>query len=426
MTADEGAPPSQSLAPYRAGFYFGAFNGMTWMIGLGTPLVLFAQHLGATAFQVGLASSAVFILLPLQVLSTAMLPRLGYRRQMVGAWLARALFLLIPIGLAIAAPDQPYSWMVNLLVASVFGFCFFRAVGVAAHIPWFSGFLPSELRGRFWATEQSIVSLVGVGTLLTCAALFEYLPPYPAFRIAYGVSLAGALLASFNLLRLPDVPPPTPIPVRSIGSQARVLCTRPGVFRHYLILVLLGSIVTSSFGAFSVYYLKVEAGIASSQIMIFTAVQFSGTIVGNLAIRRLIDVVHVKRFFQITSLTIGLVDLFWLFLVAGGSSYAAGIGVAYFFFGLAVGVSNTAHYTYIPELSDVERRPVTIAVFTGVHGLLCGVAPMLWGLLLRKPGAAPGVEVTYFAFYFALGLALNLVLTFLYGGISDQRAGIRS
>ena len=45
------------LRPYFAGFWFGGFNGLTWMIGLGTPLVLLAQQLGATTFQVGLASS---------------------------------------------------------------------------------------------------------------------------------------------------------------------------------------------------------------------------------------------------------------------------------------------------------------------------------------------------------------------------------
>ena len=66
---------SAGLRPFRAGYWFGGFNGLTWMIGLGTPMVLLAERLGASAFQIGLASAFVFLLLPLQVLSTAALPR---------------------------------------------------------------------------------------------------------------------------------------------------------------------------------------------------------------------------------------------------------------------------------------------------------------------------------------------------------------
>jgi len=110
--------PRPSLRPYAAGFWFGGFNGMTWMIGLGTPMVLLAEKLHASTLQVGLATSFVFLLLPLQILATTSLPRLGYQRQMVSAWILRALFLGVPLALAVAAPATPAPWMSSLLVAS--------------------------------------------------------------------------------------------------------------------------------------------------------------------------------------------------------------------------------------------------------------------------------------------------------------------
>ena len=126
------------------------------MMTFGTPTVLLIEHLGGSTLQVGLTASFVSVLYPLQVLATASLSRLGFQRQMVIAWVARALFLLVPLGFAIAGPEEPESWMPGAVVLSIFFFCFFRAWGVAAHLPWFAGILPDELRGRFFATESAL------------------------------------------------------------------------------------------------------------------------------------------------------------------------------------------------------------------------------------------------------------------------------
>jgi len=413
---------ASSLRPFRAAYWFGGFNGITWMIGLGTPMVLLAEKLGATAFQVGLASAFVFLLLPVQVLSTATLARLGYRRQMVIAWLARASFLLIPLSLALSAPESPPRWMPNALVASVFGFCLLRAFGVAAHIPWLAAILPDRARGRFFATDHAIVSAVGVGTLLLCSTLFDRLRDYDAFAIVYALSILGSLLATWNLLRLPDATPPAPAPLRTLASEARRLCLRPGLFRHYLVLSLLGSVVATSLGPFTIYYLKVEAGFASSRLLTFTAAQFGGMIAATWAIRRSLDVVPIRRFFQLASSLVALVNLYWWSLVSGEEALLRFLPAAYFLSGVAVGTQNAAHFTFLPELSEEVRRPVAIAVFTAVLGLLAGLAPIAWGLLLKQSGPAPGIVVSRFALFFALGIAVNALLVALFVRLPDHRA----
>ena len=78
------------LAPYRAGLLFGFFNALTWQIGIGTPMVLFAERLGASSFQVGLAYSFVFLLTPVQVAATTLLPRFGFKRVTLGGWGVRS------------------------------------------------------------------------------------------------------------------------------------------------------------------------------------------------------------------------------------------------------------------------------------------------------------------------------------------------
>ncbi len=414
-----------SLRPFRPGFWFGGFNGLTWMVCLGTPMVLLAQHLGASAFQVGLASSFVFLLLPIQVVSTAALPRFGFKRQMVAAWLARSVFLAIPVFLVWNDFDDPAPWMPSLLVWSVFGFCLCRAFGTAAHLPWMAAILPLDLRGRYFATEQAITSVVGVGTLLGCATLFATLSSRSAFTIVYVSAFAGALLAVWNLTRLPAAPAPASPPLGQMAGKAFRLCTTPGGFRHYLALRLLSSVVPTSLAAFAAYYLKANRGLPASEIMAFTAAQFAGQIAGAGGIRSWIDRWPLSRFFQIATVLIALVNLFWLALLLGIDALEPWLGFAYLIFGMGMGMTNVTHFTYLPELATERERPITMAIFTAALGLLAGVAPMVWGFFLRGTDPAPGMVLDNFILFFGVGAALSLVLLVLYAHLPDLRPTFR-
>lgn len=422
LVLDEGRNP---LRPFRAGYWFGGFNGLTWMMSLGTPMVLLLEHLGASAFQVGLASSFVFVLYPLQVLATASLSRLGFQRQMVTAWSVRGLFLLVPFSIALRAPEAPAEWMAGAVVWSVFGFCFCRAFGVAAHVPWFAGILPDEVRGRFFATEAAVTSSVGVVTLLTCAGLFAALPPYRAFTIVYGIGMFGSLMAVWNLSRLPAGPPPAPSPVREMGGEVLRLCLGPGLFRQYLVLTCVGAVVGSSFTAFAIYYLKSEGGIASSEILGFTAAQFGGQIVGTWAMRRWIDRVLIRRFFQLAQVTIAGVFAYWLGIVSGHTEWLTFVPLAFAIAGIAMGISNAAHFTFVPEIAPAEKRPVALAIFGAAAGSFQGLSPVLWGLVLRAPNDAPGVDPTAFAAFFVTGIALCAVSLWLLAALPDVRSVMR-
>jgi hypothetical protein len=65
------AKSDPEMAPFRPGLVFAFFNALAWQIGIGTPMVLFAEQLGATPFEVGLAYSFVFVLTPVQIVSAS-------------------------------------------------------------------------------------------------------------------------------------------------------------------------------------------------------------------------------------------------------------------------------------------------------------------------------------------------------------------
>ena len=99
--------------------------------------------------------------------------------------------------------------------------------------------------------------------------------------------------------------------------------------------------------------------------------------------------------------------------------------VAYLLFGASVGLSQAAHFTYLPELSEPDQRPITIAIFSAVAGLLSGLAPMLWGLGLRSEGAAPGINLQVFAMFFAATIAMAVCGIALLNALPDTRAQAR-
>ena len=142
------AKSDPEMAPYRAGLVFGFFNALSWQIGIGTPMVLFAEQLGATPFQVGLAYSFVFLLTPVQTISTTLLPRFGFKALMLGGWRIRSLFLAVPAVLAGIAQTGEQPWMARVLIWSIFFFCLFRSIGSASGLSWFYAILPEKLRGR--------------------------------------------------------------------------------------------------------------------------------------------------------------------------------------------------------------------------------------------------------------------------------------
>ena len=155
---------------------------------------------------------------------------------------------------------------------------------------------------------------------------------------------------------------------------------------------------------------------------------------GTSSIRRRIDRLPIGRFFQLSSLLFAAVDLFWLGLVSdapafdalAGDSLLLALAACYFTFGAAVGISNSTHFTYLPELSGEEKRPIAVAVFTSVHGMVAGLAPIAWGLLLKQGDGGLGINLSAFLVYLGAGLALSLVLIALFARLPDTRAGISS
>ena len=409
-SATSDAPPS--LAPYADLLKFSFFNATTWLVGLGTPLVLLAGQLGATSFEVGLAYAFVFLLLPIQVLATSTLPRFGYKKQVIFGWTSRGFFLLIPLYLAWLAPEQPQRWMVYALIASAFFFSFFRSLGSCGVMPLLYATLPENVRGRYFSTDQAVMGISGIFTLLFCSLLFRVLPIYEAFFWQYVYAIAGVFFTVYYLSRVKDPPKPRETSIRDIFRESPAICLRASPFRQYLIYMTASALMGTAFVPLKAYYLKIEAGLGSDVILVYTAIQYAGAIIGTLWMRNRVDSTGVKPIFRISLLISLAISVYWFFLVNGYGWLLHGLPVAYFVFGLTASIWVTAHLKYLPRVCDEEQQALHVSVHSAFIGVIGGLAPIIWGFLVKLPGGLAGVQSDRFALYFiGLGLVqLGLIL----------------
>lgn len=411
------------LAPFRSGLLFGFFNAPAWQIGIGTPMVLFCEQLGATPFQVGLSYSFVFLLTPIQILATALLPRFGYKRVMLGGWGIRSIFLLVPVWLAVMAPRwgvQP--WMAPALVGSVFCFCFFRTIGAVAIMPFLYTILPPSARGRYFGSDQFLSGLAGVGTLLACAGLFAFLPIYTALLAQYGIAIFSSYMSFMALRKLPDAPNPPPTKLMQLIRDTPRYMFKPSPFRRFLWLAVCYAVLTTPIPPFLAYYLKVGPQLAAGQIMGFEVLRFCGVIVAAAFIRRRIDQSGARPFFLLTMVLYVGVGMFWWSYLEGMLSGLAVIYAAYFVLGLAAASWTIANLNYLAQVVDENNRALMVAVMGAVTACSGGLSPILWGLVLKSESAfGAAIDVNVFQLFFLFMLAGVVVLSSLMARLSEDK-----
>lgn len=416
------AKSDPELAPFRPGLVFAFFNALAWQIGIGTPMVLFAEQLGATPFEVGLAYSFVFVLTPVQIVSTALLPRYGFKALMLGGWRTRSFFLGVPAALAWFARGGEQSWMVHTLVGSVFFFCLFRSIGAASGTSWFYAILPEGVRGRYFASDQFVSAVAGVGTLLVSAALFALLPVYSALLAQYAIALLGSTISYFALKQLPDAERPVSISLRTVlRDTPRHLFAR-STFRTYVWLAVACAMLATPIPPFSAYYLKVGPQFSTGQIMLFEVLRYLGVMTAAWVIRRRIDATGARPFFLLALGIYTVVGIFWWCFLENGFGGVAGIMIAYFLVGLGAATWAIANLNYLPQIISPEERTLAVSVHGAVTACIGGVSPVVWGVFLKSDdGALRGIDPGVFQWFFVSVVVGAIFISMLLGRLPEEK-----
>jgi MFS family permease len=408
------------LYPHRHGLYFSFFHALNWQVAIGAPTTLFMQQLGADSFQLGLVVSWTFLLTPVQVIATAFLPRIGFKRLVLAGWDARAWCLLVPIGLALLAPTERVPWMIYAMTLATFCYSVVRAVGTGSMTTWIYQLVPSDIRGRYWATEQLMAGTAVVGALLCYAGLFAVLPVYRAFLVQYVVAFAAAWLASRHLHALPDVERPKIMNLEKIVTDTPRWITEPGLFRTYLWMSVPLFVLITPIAPFVTFYLRGATGLGNSSILMLTMLTYFGLMAANLVMRSRMDEIGAKPFFRLSYIVHAAIAAGWvLFLVTDGR-WLILLPVLFFLQGVASGCWISANLNYLAKILPESNRALPVSIHGAVITFLGGCSPVLWGLFLKGGTDGTTLSVPVFIAFFTSLLVGCFVLLALLDSLPEK------
>src|SRR5436853_5393552 len=157
-------PPGMANA-----FVFATFNALSFQIVLGSPMVLYARSLGASATVLGIIAGMMPLLVIFQIPAAHYVSRVGYKRFVYAGWGMRVMCIF---GMALVPVTYAFLNATNrlaLLLLFLFAFNLSRGISSCAWLPWITSLVPAAVRGRYLARDAGCVNLASFGCFLLAA-----------------------------------------------------------------------------------------------------------------------------------------------------------------------------------------------------------------------------------------------------------------
>ena len=366
-------------------FLFSAFNALSFQVVVGSPMVLFAKTLGASATVLGIIAGMMPLLVISQIPAANHINRIGYKRFVYAGWGTRVLFIfaiaLVPVGAAILDSSNRLALLIGLL------FCFnlSRGISSCAWLPWITGLVPSGVRGKYLASDAAVMNSASCVAMIVSALLLGSEPHGWQFALAFGFSaVAGAISLSF-LKRIPDVP--VPEETKGVGHVPWLAMLRHPPFWKLLRVVIAWSLAYGGMTAFTVAFLKVKAGLPEGTILLITSVAFVGGLSSLWFVGSRLDRLGSKP-------VITTAMMLWLAVMGGWLAIAGGVLPAHllpvlvlqFFMGLLAALANMACSRLAMAIIPVMGRNHFFALYSVFANVTLGLAPIGWGVLIDAVG----------------------------------------
>src|SRR5438552_3905199 len=267
-------PPGMANA-----FVFATFNALSFQIVLGSPLVLSARSLEASATVLGIIAGMMPLLVIFQVPAAAHIARVGYKKFVYAGWGTRVMFIFGIALVPLTGSFLSHTTQLALILSLLFGFNLSRGISSAAWLPWITTLVPLESRGKYLAREAASVHVASCAAMmLSSFCLGQQSRPWQ-FALLFGFSgVAGAISLSF-LKKIPDAEPPER-QATSSQSVPWLEIARYEPSRTSLRMNTPWPVAYGGLGAFTVAYLKTEAAMSESGILFVTGMAFLGGLCG--------------------------------------------------------------------------------------------------------------------------------------------------
>ncbi|MHC1764867.1 MAG: MFS transporter [Verrucomicrobiia bacterium] len=421
------------MTPFPAGlknaFVFALFNALSFQIVLGSPMVLYAKHLDASATVLGIITGMMPLLVIFQIPAANHIDRIGYKRFVFAGWGARVSVIFIMALVPLTDGFLNTTSRLALMLLLLFAFNLSRGISSSAWLPWLTSLVPADIRGKYLAREAAWVNFGSFLTLAFSAVCLGRQPASWQFAVVFAFSaLTGAVSLAF-LKRIPDVEVPerarvsrTPVPFLEMARYAP--------FRKLLWMLLGWSVAYGGMTTFTVAFLKVQTPWADREILLVASTAFLGglgslSFLGSRMDRLGSRPVLILSFVAWVAIAIG-----WG-LVAGRALAPSAmliivLQMAMGLFAALVSMANTRlAMAIIPSMG----RSHFFAIYSVVLNVTLGLAPIGWGLLIDalNPLAVTwsGLEWNRYSVFF-LAVALSFVATLALARRLEEPAALRT
>jgi MFS family permease len=416
-------------APFPPGVtnanWFSFYNAVSFQIVLGSPMILYAKQLGATATLLGVIASLTPLLTIFQIPAAYHLQRFGYRRFVLAGWSTRNLCVFAVVGVPLLGFLSD-GWKLGLVVACLFVFNLLRGITSGAWLPWLTEILPEEIRPRFLARDQRFLQTGSLAALLFCGLTLQKESQPWEFSLVFLFSAIGGAVSLRYLSRVPDVKKAETLKKSGTRVPWLEIVTYPP-FARLVGFNLLLTFATGSLAVFTVAFLKGAVGMGENHILFLLSMSFIAG-VGSLDwVGRRLAVHGSKRI-----LSWGM--LLYLGVVAGWTALALGViapsvvAILIIFAGSGIaGASiNLANSHLIMRVMPQMGRSHFFAFYSVITSLGLGVTPIFWGAFLDALGGihfhfGGGLEWNRYSIYFAALLALVAAAFFVCRGVDENQ-----
>ncbi len=397
-------------------YLFSTFNAFSYQIVLNSPMVLYAKALGGSATVLGIIAGMMPLLVIFQIPAANYIPRLGFKRFVYAGWGTRVSFIfamaLVPLTDIFLKPETRLALMLMLL------FCFnlSRGISSCAWLPWITALVPAPLRGKYLARDVAVQNLASFFTFLLAAGCLAGETRSWQFAVLFAFSaVMGAISLSF-LKRIPDAEMPEDVRT----SKARVpwleIVQYPP-FRKLLRALIGYSIAYGGLTAFTVAFLKTEAGLSETRILLVTSLAFLGGLSSLWFLGSRLDRLGSKPVLTFSFAA-------WIAVLAGWMALSGGllpskvsvVLILQFLMGLLAALVQMANTRLAMAVIPVMGRNHFFALYSVLGNVVLGLAPIGWGLLIDAVGAHSPIWLglswnRYTVFFAAVAFTFLVALT---------------
>lgn len=427
LKSDAGLAEKVSFPPgLHNAFLFSTFNALSYQIVLSSPMVLYAKTLRASATVLGIIAGMMPLLVIFQIPAANYIPRVGFKRFVYAGWGTRVMFIFAMALVPLTSRFLEAQTRLALILMLLFGFNLSRGISSCAWLPWITVLVPPSLRGKYLARDAFVQNAGSFVTFLIAAGCLAGEPRGLQFSILFAFSaVMGAISLSF-LKRIPDAE----IPEEIRTSKTRVPwldMTQHPPFKKLLLMLFGWSIAYGGMTAFTVAFLKIEAGMAEGKILMLTSISFLGGLSSLWFLGSRLDRLGSKPVLIFSFAAWLAVLVGWCSISGGVFSLKLWLVISLeFLMGLLAALVQMSNTRLAMAIIPVMGRNHFFAIYSVVYNVTLGLAPIGWGLLIDAVGTRSpiwlGVAWNRFTIFFAAAACAYLVTLVLARRLDEPEA----